>query len=176
MAQYHAMNEYISVNDAVKETGRSVSSIRRVLKTFPPESVRRQGKKYFYERVVLYRELGVTLSPDSVVIESENSQTVSENQPDTIASPLIEALKAQINLHIEQLREKDRQIAQLLDRQHETNVLLNQRQLTVQETTPAPAGKTEAEKHREQWIAIACMGVLLLILGLAVWFTWHPLG
>ncbi len=87
------------------------------------------------------------------------------DQPYAIETPLIEALQAQI-------QSQQRTIDQLLERMRDLTVVVNtaqQRQITVQ----TPAGKTEAEKRRETWIAIACIGVLLLILGLVVWFTWY---
>lgn len=177
------MNEFISVNDAVSETGKSVSSVRRALKKMPPESVRKQGKKYFYEREALFKELGLEDEPESVVNEineSEQIQTHSTDsevaQTDSLGSQLIEAYRSQIQMQDAQIQNQQNTINQLLERLREANILVNtyqQRQLTVQESTPV--GKTADEKKKETGIALASIGVLIVILGIAIYFSWHPL-
>jgi hypothetical protein len=156
------MSDYIDVLQAVNLSGKSLSTVRRAIKRVPPESVKKDGDKHLYSREVLFRELGVNIQPESSL---ESQLDVHEPSMD-YHDELVEVLKKQVE-------DQQRTIAQLLERQREQNVLLNnyqQRMLTVHEP---PQGKTADEKRREQWIAIACIGVLLLILGLVVWFTWY---
>ncbi len=40
------MSDYVTVAEAVSESGKSLSSVRRALKKLPSESVRKQGNKY----------------------------------------------------------------------------------------------------------------------------------
>src|SRR5215210_6267239 len=103
--------EYISVNDAVKESGKSVSSIRRAVKRIPPDSIKVEGKKFFYDRDLLYRELDVLIQPESVPNESEKEVTHSENPlNESTDSLLVEAYRSQIQMQAEQLRAKDEQL------------------------------------------------------------------
>jgi len=70
-------------------------------------------------------------------------------------------------------------IAQLLERQREANVLLNnyqQKMLTVNELPERPQGKTQAEIRRENIILFVCLVIFIGLMGLVIWFSWHPMG
>ena len=147
VAQYPAMSEWIDINETVKLSGKSIATIRRAIKRLSSDSIKKDRDKHLYKREVILNELGVdttvAISPDTVMPQSTIEHDTS------IETPLIEALKDQIRMQSEQLHVKDEQIAQLLERQREFNILMNtQRQITVQ----APE-KPADEKKREQWIS-----------------------
>jgi len=165
VAQYGAMSDYIDVLEAVNLTGKSLSTVRRTIKGLPPDTVKKVGGKHLYRRDVLFRELGVEVQPEPPV---EVQMNVHE-PPMDVQQKLIETLEKQV-------AEQQKVIAQLLDRQRETNILLNnyqQKMLTVNEPPERSQGKSPAEIRREQWIAIACIALLVLILCLAIYFSWH---
>ena len=87
----------------------------------------------------------------------------------------IETLNRLIETQAEQLREKQDIIEQLLERQRETNVLLNNmRLLTAREpVAPATVGKSEAEIRRDTIFMYVALAIVFVILGLIVWASWR---
>ena len=160
------MNTHVTIQQAVAETGKSVSTIRRVLKRLAKESIIEQDGKYLIERAALFAELGLTtqnqVSTQPAQVDSQPSQMSSQvdTQPDIVA------------ILTEQLRIKDEQIAQLLERQREANILMNNlRMLTT--AKPDVVGKSEAEIRRDTIFMYAALLIVLVILGLIVWASWR---
>jgi len=160
------MNTHLTIQQAVAETGKSVSTIRRVLKRLAKESIIEQDGKYLIERAALFAELGLTtqnqVSTQPIQVDSQPSQMDSQvsSQPDIVA------------ILTEQLQIKDEQIAQLLERQHETNVLLNNMRLLTT-AKPDVNGKSQAEVRRDTVFMYAALLIVLMILGLIVWASWR---
>lgn len=153
------MNTHVTIQQAVAETGKSVSTIRRVVKRLPKESIIEQDGKYLIERSALLAALGLS-SQNQVSTQPSQVDTQVSSQPDIVA------------ILTEQLRIKDEQIAMLLERQRETNVLLNNMRLL---TTAKPdiTGKSEAEIRRDTVFMYAALLIVLMILGLIVWASWR---
>ena len=88
----------------------------------------------------------------------------------------IETLNRLIETQAEQLKEKQGIIEQLLERQRETNILMNNlRLLTTKEPiAPATVGKSEAEVRRDTIFMYVALGIVLVVLGLIVWASWRP--
>lgn len=161
------MNTHLTIQEAVNETGKSVSTIRRVVKRLSKDAISEQDGKYLIERSALYAALGLSSQPEqaeqvSSQMDSQPSQMTTQvsSQPDIVA------------ILTEQLRVKDEQIQQLLERQREQNVLLGQMRLLAQRE-PVPVGKSEAQQRFERYFAVAALAIVLLILGLIVWASWH---
>src|SRR4051794_4881495 len=120
------MSDYISIAEAVIATGKSSSTIRRIVKRLadegPLDTVKKestsQGDKYLVRRDTLWKALGI------------QTDTIDEVQTDTAETPsntdgrLVEVLYEQLQKKDEQLQEKDKQITLLLERQRETNILI----------------------------------------------------
>jgi len=162
------MNTHVTIQQAVQETGKSLSTIRRVVKRLPKESVIEQDGKYLIDRAALFAELGLTtqnqVSTQPVQVDSQPSQMSSQvdTQPDIVA------------ILTEQLRIKDEQIAQLLERQRETNILMNNlRLLTTAKPDVTPTGKSQAEIRRDTIFMYLALLIVLIILGLIVWASWR---
>lgn len=98
------MNTHVTIQQAVAETGKSVSTIRRVVKRLPKESIIEQDGKYLIERSALFAALGLS-SQNQVSTQPSQVDTQVSSQPDIVA------------ILTEQLRIKDEQIAMLLERQ-----------------------------------------------------------
>lgn len=160
------MNTHVTIQQAVAETGKSVSTIRRVVKRLAKESIIEQDGKYLIERAALFAELGLTtqnqVSTQPVQVDSQPSQMSSQvdTQPDIVA------------ILTEQLRIKDEQIAQLLERQREANILMNNlRMLTT--AKPDVMGKSDSEIRRDTIFMYVALAIVLVILGLIVWASWR---
>lgn len=134
VAQHAPMNEYVTILEAVNLTGNSLSTIRRLGKRLPADSLKKDGDKYLIKREALLNALGVTIQED---VQVSTPVDYPQNSQDDIVSILRE-----------QLRIKDEQIAQLLERQRETNILMNNLRLRTTKE-PEVRGKTEAEKRIE---------------------------
>lgn len=157
------MTTHLTIQEAVNETGKSVSTIRRVVKRLPKDAIKEQDGKYLIERVALFTALGLTTQNQvSTQVDSQPSQVDSQvsSQPDIVT------------ILTEQLRIKDEQIQQLLERQRETNILLNNMRLLTT-AKPDVTGKSEAQQRFERYFAVAALVIVLLILGLIVWASWR---
>lgn len=171
--------DYISIAEAVVATGKSSSTIRRIIKRLadegPPDTVKKestsQGDKYYVRRDILWKELGI------------QEPSTNDSQADTAETPvvsdgrLVEVLYEQLQKKDEQLQEKDKQIELLLERQRETNILINtyQQKLLPMADTTVSTQKTAVEKKREALLAWVLVVVFVLIIGTVVYFSWHPL-
>jgi hypothetical protein len=169
-----AMSEWIDVNECVKLSGKSIATVRRAIRRLPDDAIKKEGSKHLYDRAVILHELGSDSAPDSIMsVSTIEHDTVNDRANDT---PLIEALKGQIQAQSEQLKVKDEQIAQLLERQRETNILINNLRLLTAKEPIAPVattGKSEAEVRRDTIFMYVALAIVLVILGLIVWASWR---
>lgn len=168
-----AMSEWIDVNERVKLSGKSIAKVRRDIKCLPDDAIKKEGSKHLYDRAVILHELGSDSAPDTAVsVSTIEHDTVNDRADDT---PLIEALRSQIQAQAEQLREKQGIIEQLLERQRETNILLNNMRLLTQREPiqPATVGKSEAEVRRDTIFMYVALAIVLIVLGLIVWASWR---
>jgi hypothetical protein len=173
--------EWITVLEAVDESGKSLSSVRRAVKKLSRESIRKRGNKYLYRRSDLLHELGVEIQSEpvanvseTVTIEPENVSTDSTNSID-IRAELLEAYRSQIQMQEKQIQNYQGTIAQLLERLRESNVISNnyqQRLLAIQEAKPEPVPVVEEKKKEPAWVAWLLITILVTMLGLATYFSW----
>ena len=164
--------DYVTIAEAVVLTGKSISTIRRLVKRLADEgrvnAIKKeatiQGERYLIRRDVLFHALGLTIQPE-VQLDSQ-----ATTQPDT-HEQLVSILR-------EQLQRKDEQIALLLERQRETHVLLNGYQ---QRLLSAPSAEAEQPPALQMppldpakqpftwvWLLIAILILIALMLFVAV--------
>lgn len=156
--------DYVTIAEAVALTGKSISTIRRLVKRLADEGqtelVKKeqtaQGDRYLIRSDILYREFGMEVPSDSHAEAPVNSQLDGHEQ-------LVVVLR-------EQLQKKDEQITQLLERQRETNILMNnyqQRLLTVAPAEPdVDLQRSNLQpvtpKQSSSWVWLV-VGILILI-------------
>ena len=120
------MENYLSVEDAVRYTNLSLSTIRRYVKTIKASNNHKSkktiksassggGKPKDYISIAFL---------DSIKNDSKGSKSDSMNDSMNTSNELIEVLKSQ-------LLEKDKQINELIERSRESNFLLSQMQQKV---------------------------------------------
>lgn len=176
------MNTHVTIQEAVSETGKSASTIRRAIKRLSKDAIKEQDGKYLVERSALFAALGLTtLNSQNEQAEQVSSQSSQVDiQPSQMSSQPPGQVSSQssqtdiVAILTEQLRIKDEQIAQLLERQRETNVLMNNlRLLTTAKPDVTPTGKSEAEVRRDTIFMYVALGIVLVILALIVWASWR---
>ena len=168
------MNTHLTIQEAVNETGKSVSTIRRAVKRLTKDAIKEQDGKYLIERSALLAVLGLTtMNSQNEQVSSQGSQVdihpsqMSSQSPGQVSSqPDIVAILT------EQLRIKDEQIAQLLERQRETNVLMNNLRLLTT-AKPDVVGKTDSERQHERIALLVAVVIVVAILAVIVWVSWH---
>jgi hypothetical protein len=173
--------EYVTITDAVTLTGKSISTIRRLVKRLRDDDARdyikkemtAQGERYLISREFLLKEFG----PDT------QATMQADSQEDMQATTQLNSHDELVEVMREQLKKKDEQIAQLLERQRETNILMNnyqQRLLTLntpqESMTIKPVEKTADEKKRENIILWVLVIVFVVLIGAVIYFSWHPFG
>ncbi len=117
------MNSYLSIQDAVEKTGKSQSTITRLVKRYTgTKHVKKDGKKYLISVEVL-PEITTNYSNDY-------SETIQMNS-------LIEAKNETISLLKNQLDKKDKIIGDLIERNREANIIIKslQEQISIPEQT-----------------------------------------
>jgi len=160
--------DYVTIADAVVLTGKSISTIRRLVKRLADEGrvdaikkeVTTQGERYLIKRDILLHELGLTIQPEVHVGSQVTTQSDTHEQ-------LVSILR-------EQLQRKDEQIALLLERQRETHVLLNGYQQRLLSALPIeveqpPALQTPQLDPAKQsftwvWLLISILILIALML------------
>jgi len=124
------MENYLSIEEASQYTGKSISSIRRLVKELKQskskhlkfEKLKTGHSKVFIAIALLDKDLNANSSTN----DSAN------NSNDTFVNKTLDLLA-------KELEEKNRQIESLLQRQYESNVIIEQlqkKQLQLEENTP----------------------------------------
>lgn len=117
------MNSYLSIQEASERTGKSQSTITRLVKHYKgTKHVKKDGKKYL---------ISVEVLPEIVTNYSNDySKTRQMNS-------LIEAKNETISLLKNQLDKKDKVIGDLIERNREANIIIKslQEQISIPEQT-----------------------------------------
>ena len=132
------MENYLSIEQTVEYTNKSISSVRRLVKELKQnkskhiklEKLKTGHEKVFISIEYLNNHFNINSSFNSSTNDSFNSSTNSSN--DTFVNKTLELLA-------KELEEKNRQIESLLQRQYESNVIIEQlqkKQLQLEEITP----------------------------------------
>ena len=128
------MENYLSIEEASQYTSKSISSIRRLVKELKQskskhlkfEKLKTGHSKVFIAIALLDKDLNANSSTN----DSFNSSTNNSN--DTFVNKTLDLLA-------KELEEKNRQIESLLQRQYESNVIIEQlqkKQLQLEENIP----------------------------------------
>lgn len=149
------MNNYLTIEEASVYTKKSLSSIRRLVKELKQnnskslkfETLKTGHKKVFISVSFLnihfnINELNLNDSTNSSMNSSMNDSVNSSNEQmkDAFINKTLDLLQ-------KELEEKNRQIESLLQRQYETNVILEQ----LQQKTKLLEVKTDKPKKRWWW-------------------------
>ena len=127
------MEKYLSIEQSVEHTNKSISSIRRLVKELKQnkskyiklEKLKTGHDKVFISIEYLNEHFNINSSTNNSTNESTN------NSSDTFVNKTLELLS-------KELEEKNRQIESLLQRQFESNVIIEQLQkkhLQIEENT-----------------------------------------
>lgn len=125
------MENYLSIEQSVEYTNKSISSIRRIVKELKEnkskyikfEKLKTGHNKVFISIEYLNIQFNINSSDNSSTSNSTNSSMNSSmnNSNDIFINKTLELLS-------KELEEKNRQIESLLQRQYESNVIIEQLQ------------------------------------------------
>jgi len=128
------MENYLSIEQTVEYTNKSISSVRRLVKELKQNKskyIKLEKLKTGHDKVFISIEyLNTHFNINSSTNSSTNDSFNSSN--DTFVNKTLELLA-------KELEEKNRQIESLLQRQYESNVIIEQlqkKQLQLEESTP----------------------------------------
>ena len=128
------MENYLSIEQTVEYTNKSISSVRRLVKELKQSKskyIKLEKLKTGHDKVFISIEyLNNHFNINSSTNDSTSNSTNSSN--DTFVNKTLELLA-------KELEEKNRQIESLLQRQYESNVIIEQlqkKQLQLEENTP----------------------------------------
>jgi len=129
--------EYISIKEACEHFNKSLSTIRRIVKETPLDKLKKEKlvtghEKIFIEFDYLNNYFNDQLNPTNQNNYSETTQNNSSNDVliEQLRSKLeseqykVKSLEKIITILNNELESKNKQIASLLERQFETNVLM----------------------------------------------------
>jgi len=134
----------LTLNEVCQELGKSKRTITRYIKkgSLNPEKVKTENGilEYRFKK----SEIENIKNPDTITGQTTGqNQKVEQNNNDTLS-----LLKDNMKLLQKQLKAKDIQIKQLLDRQRETNVLMGQLQNRVLLLEDKSKGKRADKIHQ----------------------------
>lgn len=146
--------EYISISEFARLTGKSRTTVYKYLDSFLSTYVQQdaQGKKVISRAAVKVFE---SIETGKVVQDErtdERTEKRSDEQINGQVGQVIEALKEQLRVKDEQLRAKDQQIESLheiLSRQQQLAALQEQRILQLTASEPEEAATVEHEGSEE---------------------------
>lgn len=142
--------EYISISEFARVTGRSRTTVYKYLDSFLSTYVQEdaQGKKIISKAAI---EAFKSIDSGKVVQEDcsgERAEKRSDGQINGQVEQVIEALKEQLRVKDQQIEEKDRQIQSLheiLSRQQQLAALQEQRIIQLTAAEPETAATVEHE-------------------------------
>lgn len=142
--------EYMTISEFARETGKSRTTVYKYLDSFLSTYVQQdaQGKKVISRAAVKAFESVET----GKVVQDERTEKRSDEQINGQVEKVIEALKEQLRVKDEQLRAKDQQIESLheiLSRQQQLAALQEQRILQLTASEPEEAATVEHEGSEE---------------------------
>ena len=150
--------EYISISEFARETGKSRTTVYKYLDSFLSNYVQQdaQGKKVISRAAIKAFE---SIEAGKVVQDErtdERTEKRSDEQINGQVEQVIEVLKEQLRVKDQQLEEKDRQIQSLheiLSRQQQLTALQEQRIIQLTAADPETAATVEHERSEEDQTA-----------------------
>lgn len=157
--------EYMTISEFARETGKSRTTVYKYLDSFLSTYVQQdaQGKKVISRAAVKAFESVET----GKVVQDERTEKRSDEQINGQVEKVIEALKEQLRVKDEQLRAKDQQIESLheiLSRQQQLTALQEQRIIQLTASDPEEAATVEHEEPEAEQIAAEKKGLFRRIL------------
>ena len=146
--------EYMTISEFARETGRSRTTVYKYLDSFLSTYVQQdaQGKKVISRAAVKAFE---SIEAGKVV-QDERTEKRSDEQINGQVGQVIEALKEQLRVKDQQLRAKDQQIESLheiLSRQQQLAAMQEQRIIQLTASEPEEAATVEHEEPEEDQTA-----------------------
>ena len=122
IGSFDAMENYLSIAEAVSHYGKSESTIRSIVRlaskkkgVIKHEALKNGSKKIY---------ISIDYLDSKFKVVNNHSKGVNDTLGNDTSNELIEVLKSQ-------LLEKDKQISELIERSRESNILLSQMQQKV---------------------------------------------
>ena len=122
IGSFDAMENYLSISEAVSHYGKSESTIRSIVRlaskkkgVLKHEALKNGSKKIY---------ISIDYLDSKFKVVNNHSKGVTDTLGNDTSNELIEVLKSQ-------LLEKDKQINELIERSRESNILLSQMQQKV---------------------------------------------
>lgn len=170
--------DYISITEAITLTGKSISTIRRWVRKVaaePDQTIVKKVPGVTSERYLISRDALLKEFSEPIPEPIQEPDQIDTHEP--MHDQFMSILQEQLQRQSAQLEKKDEQIAQLLERLRETNILMNgyqNRLLTMQEpkTEPAHEEKEAGKKREPAWVAWLLIAILVTMLGLATYVSW----
>lgn len=146
--------EYMTISEFARETGKSRTTVYKYLDSFLSTYVQQdaQGKKVISRAAIKALE---SIEAGKVV-QDERTDKRSDEQINGQVEQVIEVLKEQLRVKDQQLEEKDRQIQSLheiLSRQQQLTALQEQRIIQLTAADPETAATVEHERSEEDQTA-----------------------
>ena len=133
------MSSYVTLSEAARITGKSESTLRRLakdLKASKSKHIKHEKLKTGHFKILFDPEYLTKHFNSSSNSSTNNSMNNSESTQNEVFITMFETLKKELD-------EKNKQIETLLQRQHETNIILEhlQQKITL----------IEAPNHKKRW-------------------------
>ena len=133
--------DYLTLDEAKNFTGKSESTLRRLVKKrlgskkksefIKTRKLRNGGYQYLIRRDLLIKKYGVDWSSDQHTNDLSNDSTTlstsshnEETSPISILKQYIQTLEKQLDVKDAQISEKDQQLNELIERDRENHLLL----------------------------------------------------
>lgn len=138
-------NKYISIKEACKQFNKSISTIRRIIKEAPKNQLNKEKLKTGHEKIYIsFEYLNEYFNKSKESGQYNNSES---NQVNSSNEYLTKTLEETIQFLKSELEAKNKQIESFLERQYESNVIierLQQKEQTLLESM-------ENKKKRKWW-------------------------
>ena len=154
-----SMNNYLTIEEASVYTEKSLSSIRRLVKELKQnnsKSIKFETLKTGHKKVFISVSfLNIHFNINDLNLNDSTNSSMNSSMNDSVNSSMNNSnedlkdvfINKTLDLLQKELEEKNRQIESLLQRQYETNVILEQ----LQQKTKLLEVKTDKPKKRWWW-------------------------
>jgi len=141
--------QFISIKQACNDFNKSLSTIRRIVKESPTNEIKREKLKTGHEKIYISNEyLKEYFNNSKESIHNNNSEgSHSNNSVNSSNEQLTKSLEETIQILKNELDAKNKQIEGFLQRQYESNVIIERLQQKEQNLLES----LEVKKKRKWW-------------------------
>jgi len=141
--------QFISIKQACNDFNKSLSTIRRIVKESPTNEIKREKLKTGHEKIYISNEyLKEYFNNSKESIHNNNSEgSHSNNSVNSSNEQLTKSLEETIQILKNELDAKNKQIESFLQRQYESNVIIERLQQKEQNLLES----LEVKKKRKWW-------------------------